>query len=82
MASSRYFGTETGLLVIRAPGNEAIGLQDGDVIREIGGRRPQDPGHAMRILRSYEAGEEVVIGIVRDRKETEVVVSLPEGAVK
>ncbi len=78
----RYFGTETGLLVIRAPGNEAIGLQDGDVIREIGGRRPQDPGHAMRILRSYEAGEEVVIGIVRDRKETEVVVSLPEGAVK
>ncbi len=78
----RYFGADSGLLVIRAPGNAEIDLQDGDVIREIGGRRPQDPGHAMRILRSYESGEEVVIGIVRDREEVEVVVLLPEGVVE
>ena len=38
----RYFGTEYGLLVIRAPDDQAIDLQDGDVIRED--RRPQAQG--------------------------------------
>jgi S1-C subfamily serine protease len=76
----RYFGTEYGLLVIRAPANETIGLKDGDVIREIGGRQPKDPGHAMRILRSYEPGEEVVIGIMRDQRDHDIAVQLPEPA--
>ncbi len=74
----RYFGTEHGLLVIRAPNDETIDLQDGDVIRTIGGRSPKDPGHAMRILRSYEPGEEVVIGIMRDQRGTDVEILLPE----
>jgi len=74
----RYFGTEYGLLVIRAPDNETIDLKDGDVIREIGGRQPKDPGHAMRILRSYEPGEEVVIGIMRDQRDHDIAVLLPE----
>lgn len=74
----RYFGTDTGLLVVRAPSNDAIGLEDGDVIRSIGERVPNDPGHAMRILRSYEPGEELVIGIVRQQSEREVRLTLPE----
>jgi S1-C subfamily serine protease len=76
----RYFGTEYGLLVIRAPDDQAIDLQDGDVIREIGGRRPKDPGHAMRILRSYEPGEEVIIGLMRDQRDHDIAVLLPESA--
>jgi len=76
----RYFGTDFGLLVIRAPNNEAIDLQDGDVIREIGGRRPKDPGHAMRILRSYEPGEEVVIGIMRDQRDNAIAILMPDPA--
>jgi len=74
----RYFGTDYGLLVIRGPDNAAIDLQDGDVIREIGGRRPQDPGHAMRILRSYEAGEEVIISIMRNQRDNDVAFVFPE----
>ncbi|MBT8441762.1 MAG: PDZ domain-containing protein [Gammaproteobacteria bacterium] len=74
----RYFGTEEGMLVVRAPDNAAIDLQDGDVIQTIGARVPKDPGHAMRILRSYEAGEELVIGIMRDERSTEIRLVLPQ----
>ena len=73
-----YFGTDHGLLVIRAPDNEAIDLQDGDVIREIGGRSPQDPGHAMRILRSYEPGEEVIISIMRNQRDNDIAFVFPD----
>lgn len=76
----RYFGTDYGLLVVRAPDNKEIDLQDGDVIREIGGRRPKDPDHAMRILRSYEAGEEVIISIMRDQRDTDIAVMMPDDA--
>jgi len=76
----RYFGTDYGLLVIRAPHDETIDLQDGDVIRAIGGRIPKDPDHAMRILRSYEPGEEVVLGIMRDQRDNDVEILLPEPA--
>lgn len=79
-ALGRYFGTDHGLLVIRAPDNEAINLQDGDVIREIGGRKPQDPGHAMRILRSYEPGEEVIISIMRNQRDHDVAILIPASA--
>jgi len=74
----RYFGTDEGLLVVRAPESDALGFQDGDVIRSIGSRTPSDPSHAMRILRSYEPGEELVIHIYRDGRERELHLTLPE----
>jgi S1-C subfamily serine protease len=74
----RYFGTDEGLLIVRAPDNEEIGLEDGDVIRMIGTRKPNDPGHAMRILRSYEPGEELVIQILRETESREVRLTLPQ----
>jgi len=74
----RYFGTAEGLLVIRAPAAEGTDLQDGDVIQLIGARKPSDPGHAMRILRSYEPGEELIISIMREREPLELRVILPE----
>jgi S1-C subfamily serine protease len=77
-ALGRYFGTDTGLLVVRSPAGDAIDLEDGDVIRAIGSRVPNDPGHALRILRSYEPGEELVIDIVRDKREREIRMVLPE----
>lgn len=64
----RYFGAEKGVLVARAPEDESLGLQDGDVIVAIGGREPQDGRHAMRILRSYQPGETVELRILRDRR--------------
>lgn len=74
----RYFGTDEGLLVVRAPTNDDVDLEDGDVIQRIGARVPSDAGHAMRILRSYEPGEELVITIMRQQRKREVRLVLPE----
>jgi hypothetical protein len=48
-----YFGTDTGVLVLRAPKNATFNLQDGDVILSIDGREPTSGSHATRILASY-----------------------------
>lgn len=73
----RYFGTESGLLVVKAPEGNAFNLQDGDVIKSIDGREPKDLMHAIRILGSYEGGETVSIEIMRDKKKQTVKVDLP-----
>jgi S1-C subfamily serine protease len=75
----RYFGTERGVLVLRVPPDAGVGLEEGDVILEIGGRAPDSGGHAMRILRSYQPGEEVTLRIMRDRKARELTLELPDG---
>lgn len=78
----RYFGTEKGVLVARAPDDASLGLQDGDVIVAIGGREPQDGPHAMRILRSYQPGEAVEIKILRDRRAQTLSAKVPERVVR
>ncbi len=77
-AMGEYFGVEDGLLVVRAPENEDIGLEDGDVIRKIGGRTFRDARQATRILRSYEPGEEVELEVVRHKRSRKVRFELPE----
>jgi C-terminal processing protease CtpA/Prc len=73
----RYFGTDTGLLVISAPKSESLELQEGDVIQTIDGREPTDVRHAMRILNSYESGESLKLGIMRDKKKRTLNVEVP-----
>ncbi len=63
-----YFGTKDGVLVVKAPADSSLPLKGGDVITSIGGRKPANPSHAMRILRSYEKGETVSIEILRRQK--------------
>src|SRR5947208_14968841 len=63
-----YFGTKEGVLVVKAPADSTLPLRGGDVITSIGGRKPANPSHAMRILRSYEKGETVSIEILRKQK--------------
>jgi membrane-associated protease RseP (regulator of RpoE activity) len=74
----RYFGTEKGLLVVRAPETKGDTLEDGDVILAIGGREPQNPGHALRILGSYQPGETVEVRILRRKAERTVTLRVPE----
>jgi C-terminal processing protease CtpA/Prc len=73
-----YFGTNEGLLVVSAPGNEDLQLQDGDVILNIDGRRPTSVAHAMRILGSYESGEELEIEIMRDKRKRTIKLEIPD----
>lgn len=64
-----YFGTESGILVVRGATMDDIELKDGDVILSIGGREPKSTSHAMRILRSFEEGETLVLEIMRDKRK-------------
>jgi len=74
-ALGRYFGTDKGVLVVHA--NGALKLQDGDVLRAIGGRVPSDETHALRILGSYAPGEAVKLDVLRDRKSLSLETVLP-----
>lgn len=73
-----YFGTKEGLLVVRAPQHDGIPLRDGDVILAIEGRKPDDVGQAIRILRSYNPGDKVAIEIVRKQKKSTIEVEIPD----
>jgi len=78
----RYFGADKGVLVVRAPHDGALKLQDGDVILAIDGRQPTSGSHATRILASYQPGEKVALRVIRDRKTLELQATLPERSVR
>lgn len=73
----RYFGSDTGVLVVRAPADGKLGLQDGDVILSIGGRKPIDSSHVIRILGSYDAGEKVTLEVMRLHRRISVTTTMP-----
>jgi hypothetical protein len=74
----QYFGTEKGLLVVRAPQDGRLQLEDGDVIVDIDGRTPSSAGHALRILASYQPGEKLRLNVLRARKKMSIEVTIPE----
>ena len=76
----QYFGTDKGLLVLRAPRDSRLGLEEGDVIVDIAGRIPAGADHAMRILESYRAGEKLTINVMRMKKKVAVNIDVPDGA--
>lgn len=73
-----YFGTREGVLVVRAPEDSTLALKGGDVIVSIGGRKPTSPEQAMRILRSYDAGETVTMDVLRKQKHVNVSWKVPD----
>lgn len=72
----RYFGTDKGVLVVRAP--KDFKLEDGDVILSIDGREPSSGSHATRILSSYQPGEKIAIKVMRQQKAVNLETTLPE----
>ncbi|HEY5624407.1 MAG TPA: PDZ domain-containing protein, partial [Gammaproteobacteria bacterium] len=74
-----YFGTDEGILVVRAPSDDELQLQDGDVILEIGGRKPMSREHAMRILGSFEVGETLELTIMRDQRRQTLEIEVTAG---
>lgn len=73
----RYFGTDSGVLVVRAPAEKGLGLQDGDVILSIGGRKPLDSSHVIRILSSYDPGEKITLEVMRMHRKISVATTVP-----
>lgn len=74
-----YFGTDQGVLVVRAPAGGALKLEDGDVITrhrrpsaDLGVARHTDP-------RLVPAGREGHVADLRQRKTLEIAATVPEG---
>ena len=67
-----YFGTTEGVLVIHAPANSSLGLKGGDVVLSVDGRKPQNPGSLLRILRSYDDDETIKLEIMRQKQRQTV----------
>ena len=67
-----YFGAESGVLVAEVHGESSLGLEPGDVVLRVGDRDVRTPDHMRRILRSYDADEEVTLQIRRDGREMSV----------
>jgi S1-C subfamily serine protease len=75
-----YFGADKGVLVIRAPEDGALKLEDGDVILDIDGRAPLSVSHATRIIGSYQPGEKLALRIMRQHKTQELQLTVPESS--
>jgi S1-C subfamily serine protease len=73
-----YFGTTDGLLVIHAPDDSELQVKGGDVILSVDGRPVGSQAQLMRILRSYETGEDVKLDVMRQKRRTTLTVKIPE----
>jgi predicted metalloprotease with PDZ domain len=73
-----YFGSDKGVLVVRAPADGALKLEDGDVILAIDGREPTSGSHATRIFGSYQQGEKITMRIIRQHKTLQLEATLPD----
>lgn len=74
----KYFGTDSGVLVVSAPSSDALQLEDGDVILGIDGREPTSVRHALRILGSYQAGESIELEIMREKRKRTLAIEIPD----
>ena len=74
----RYFGTDSGVLVLSSGSDTLAGLKAGDVIRKIEGRPITRPEEALRALRDEPTGSEVELDVLRERKAVALKVKVPE----
>ncbi len=72
-----YFGTSEGVLVVDVGEKDAFGLQPGDVIASVDGRKVTTSSQLMRILRTYDKGEVFKIQIMRQKKAETLTGKLP-----
>jgi membrane-associated protease RseP (regulator of RpoE activity) len=73
----RYFGTESGVLVLST--GPALGqLQAGDVIQRVDGKPVQTPRAVMDALRDKPEGSNVGVSYLRDRKSGTAQIKVPK----
>jgi hypothetical protein len=73
----RYFGTDTGVLVLGS-GPEMKSLQSGDVIKRVAGNPVESPRDVMRVLREKNSGSQLQFEVWREHKPATVTVTVPK----
>lgn len=74
----RYFGSDSGVLVLSANADTLPDLKPGDVIRKVGGEAVARPEDALRALRDQPTGSTVPVDVLRERKALVLKVKVPE----
>ncbi|GAB3099405.1 PDZ domain-containing protein [Lysobacter terrae] len=77
----RYFGTDSGVLVLSIPEGMGGGLRAGDVLKKVDGKAVKTPREAMAAAHSHEPGSAVAVEYLRDRKLLATRMTLPERAM-
>ena len=73
-----YFKTDPGVLVLKAKEDNALQLESGDVILQVGDTDVDSPAEFMRALRGFEPGDELVLDIKRSRKNKTLKTVMPD----
>ncbi|HET9483450.1 MAG TPA: PDZ domain-containing protein, partial [Xanthomonadales bacterium] len=76
----RYFGTQSGVLVLERGDESFVQLKPGDVIVSVDGTPVEDTRDVMRALVRKGAGQVANVEVVRDKRRQVLVVEVPEDA--
>jgi hypothetical protein len=68
-----YFGATRGALVTEVDEDSTLGLRAGDVILRVGDRDVTTPDRVLRLLATYEDGEQITFRIRRNGSEMDVM---------
>lgn len=77
---SSYFRTDEGVLVVKAPKNDALGLKGGDVIQEINGEDVDSPVEVMERLTETAPGSAVTMKVMRHGRAETLKGTAPEAS--
>jgi C-terminal processing protease CtpA/Prc len=72
-----YFRTRDGVLVIKAPRDNPLGLRGGDVIQKIDGQAVSEPVTVMDLLHSRDGERQVSVEVLRKGKTLKLSGTLP-----
>jgi C-terminal processing protease CtpA/Prc len=73
----RYFGTDSGALVLSADDKSFPGLQSGDVITAVEGHPVTRPGDVMRALQALPAEAKAHLKVLRQGKQIALDIRMP-----
>jgi hypothetical protein len=73
-----YFGTRQGVLVLSADPDDMPELKGGDILQSVDGSKVDSPSDVMRRLRDADAGSEVKLGVLRQKKTLTVNTKVPQ----
>src|SRR5690606_19795549 len=72
-----YCGTSPGGLIVKTGVQNPLGPHAGDVVMSNHRRDISSPSELGRVLRSYESGDRIAIGVMRDKQKQTVSARLP-----
>lgn len=72
-----YFGVSNGVLVVNVPSEGNMGLQPGDVVTAVDGRRVETPNELLRVLRTYDKDRSFTLQVTRQKRQESLTATLP-----